>query len=126
MNEQLKQRIEENRAKHLRPAEEGRPQWLSLSSMVGKKITDLEGYVSFHFGMDTPVFNVCNVVFDDGARQSLQGEHDISYIPVQYRDDDTPGLTAADMYLCIDPGDIEEEDDEEFQEYLEDAERDDE
>lgn len=116
MDEHTKQRIETNRAKHLRTEEDGRTQWLSISSMMGKKVVDLEGYVSQRFGFDAPVFNVCNVIFEDGTRQHLQGEHDIVYFPA----DDVPGLTNRDLLLCFDPGDIDEDDDE-FQEYLDAA-----
>lgn len=113
MNEQTKQRIEENRAKHVRPG--SKLGWLSLASMAGKKIIDLEGYISQEFGLDSPVFNVCNVVFEDGTLLSLQGEHDTAYVPA----DDVPGLTKKDMLLCFDPGDIDEEDDEEDDEEYE-------
>lgn len=73
------------------------------------------------------VRNTPRITFDkQNRRQNLEGEHDIAYIPVQGgHTDDTPGLTAANMYLCMDPDDIDEEDVEEFEEYLEDAERDD-
>jgi hypothetical protein len=117
MNDETKQRIEEYRAKHLIPQDGSRTQWLSISSMMGKKVVDLEGYVSQRFGFDAPVFNVCNVIFEDGTRHHLQGEHDIVYFP----SDDVPGLTNRDLLLAFDPGDIDEEDDEEFQEYLDAA-----
>jgi hypothetical protein len=120
MNEQTKQRIDAARAKHLLPANKYGTCLLSISSMMGKKVTDLVGYVSQHFGYDAPVFNVSGVVFEDGTTQHLQGEHDIVYFPA----DDVPGLTNKDLLLCMDPDDIDEEDDEDFQEYLDAADED--
>lgn len=117
MNKETQDRVRLNRAKHLLPPDGSRTQWLSISSMMGKKVVDLEGYVSQHFGFDAPIFNVCNVIFEDGTRQHLQGEHDVVYFPA----DDVPGLTNRDLLLCMDPDDIDEEDADEYQEYLDAA-----
>lgn len=111
MNEQTKQRIEENRAKHIRPGSDGR---LSLVSMLGKKVIDLEGYISSEYGFDSPIFHVSGVVLEDGEILRLQGEHDIVYFPA----DDVPGLTNRDLLLCMDPDDIDEDEEEDFIEYL--------
>lgn len=111
MNEQTKQRMDAHRAKHLLPADKYGTQHLSISSMMGKKVVDLVGYISQEYGFDAPVFNVSAVVFEDGTRQHLQGEHDIVYFPA----DDVPGLTNRDLLLCMNPDDIADEDDEDFQ-----------
>lgn len=116
MNDETKKLMEETRAKHLRPG--SKLEYLSLASMTGKKIIDLEGYISQEFGLGAPVFNVSAVVFEDGTTIHLQGEHDIAYLCA---DDDEPGLTNKELLLAIDPNDIDEEDDEEFLEYLEAA-----
>lgn len=113
MDKQTKKRLTENRAKFIREGSEAN--WLSLAKVMGKKIIDLEGYISAQFGLDTPVFNVCHVVFEDGTLLSLEGEHDIAYVP---NDSDTPGLSVKDMLLCFDPGDIDNDDDEDFRQNL--------
>jgi hypothetical protein len=119
MNEQTKQRIDETRAKHLQPPDNYGTQHLSISSMMGKKVVDILGYVSQEYGFDSPVFCVSAVVFEDGTQERLQGEHDMVYFPA----DDVPGLTNLDLLLCMDPADIEEDDDDDFQEYLDDADK---
>jgi hypothetical protein len=116
MNDETKKLMEETRAKHLRP--DSKYGLLSLASMKGKKVIDMEGYISLEFGLNAPVFNVSAVVFEDGTTIRLQGEHDIAYLCA---DDDEPGLTNKDLLLAIDPNDIDEAGDEEFQEYLEAA-----
>ncbi len=67
--------------------------WISLTKLIGKKIVDLEGYLSTEFG--DPDFLLVNVVFEDGTRMGIEGEHDHPYL-VNYRtmpqpnfDDDT-------------------------------------
>jgi hypothetical protein len=74
---------------------------------MGKKVVDLHGFISYHFGGDTPVFYVTKVVFEDGTEHWLQGEHDIAYIPAQ--DDGTP--LSEDNLMAIEP--LEDEDDDE-------------
>lgn len=101
-----------NRAKHVR--QDSNMGWLSLASIVGKKIIDLEGHVSHKFGVDTPVFDISAVVFEDGTTMRLQGEHDIAYLPA----DDEPGVTKRELLLLTDPDDMDEEDEDELVEEL--------
>lgn len=79
---------------------------LSLSSIIGKKIVDVQGYISQQFGDDTPVFNVCNITLSDGTKLSVEGEHDIAYVPY---DDLIPGITEADMNNLVDPCDDDDQ-----------------
>jgi hypothetical protein len=88
--------------KHLAP---GSDYLLSLSSVMGKKVADLQGYVCREFGDDTPVFHIAKVVFDDGTDYWIEGEHDNAYIPSQ---DDGP-LSQENLDL-IDPPDDEDDD----------------
>ncbi len=56
---------------------------LSYSKMVGKKIKDIEGYISTEY--DEPTFKLCKIVFEDGSHQGVEGEHDFPYL-VDYDD----------------------------------------
>lgn len=67
--------------------------WLfSLNKFVGKKVVDVVGFPSDPFG-DTPLFRVYQIVFDDGTKIHVEGEHDVAYIPANDKlknmDDDT-------------------------------------
>lgn len=55
---------------------------LSYNKVSGKKIKDLTGFISNEFG--DPVFEIVNILFEDGTNESVGGEHDIAYI---YSDD---------------------------------------
>lgn len=87
---------------------------LSLSSIVGKPIKDVYGYVSGNFGF--PVFECTKIVFEDGTWEDLEGEHDIAYIPspAKHKELKTPALKklAPDEHF-EDPDDEDEDDDEE-------------
>lgn len=52
-----------------------------LSTLLGKKVAHVAGYVSTEFGSDTLVFKITRIVFEDGTHESVEGEHDIAYIP---------------------------------------------
>lgn len=54
---------------------------LSLNKLTGKKIVDVIGYPSCPFDENTPVFKICEVVFEDGTTVNVEGEHDTPYIP---------------------------------------------
>ncbi len=56
---------------------------LSYLKMTGKKVVDIEGYISTEY--DEPTFKLCEIVFDDGSRQGVEGEHDFPYL-VDYDD----------------------------------------
>ena len=51
---------------------------LSYMKMTGKKVVDIEGYVFTGFG--DPTFKLSEIVFDDGSRQNVEGEHDFPYL----------------------------------------------
>lgn len=51
-----------------------------LSELIGKRIVEIEGYPSNEFG--DPVFKIVQVVFDDGSKLWVEGEHDMPYIPI--------------------------------------------
>lgn len=55
--------------------------WLfSLSKYVDKKVVDILGYPSDPFG-GTPVFVISQLLFEDGTRLHVEGEHDTAYLP---------------------------------------------
>lgn len=91
--------MNDKQKQHLAP---GSDYLLSLSSIVGKPIKDVHGYVSHQFG--EPVFKVSKVVFEDDTDETLGGEHDIAYI-----DSENHPELADDNLNDIEP----EEDDEE-------------
>lgn len=59
--------------------------YLSLSKMMGKKVTDIVGYVSPQYG-DDPSFILCRVMFEDGSQAAVEGEHDCPYLTEGYGD----------------------------------------
>jgi hypothetical protein len=52
---------------------------ISLSKLTGRKIKDIVGSISTEYG--DPVFRVFKIVFEDGAEEFMEGEHDCPYIP---------------------------------------------
>ncbi len=50
----------------------------SLSELYGKKVIDLEGYVSNEFG--DSAFKLTRCVFEDGSTFDIEGEHDFPFI----------------------------------------------
>lgn len=50
----------------------------SYSKICGKKIKDLWGYVTTEFGDAT--FKLTTIVFEDGTKQGVEGEHDLPYL----------------------------------------------
>lgn len=55
--------------------------WLfSLNKLTGRKVVDVIGYPSDPFG-GVPLFKVSQIVFEDGTTISIEGEHDVPYIP---------------------------------------------
>ena len=71
----------------------GSEDWVfSLNKLVGKKIVDVLGYPADPF-RGTPLFKVSQIVFDDGTKIHVEGEHDVVYIPATSKlknmDDDT-------------------------------------
>lgn len=65
---------------------------ISLSKLVGKKIVDVIGYPADPFG-GTPLFKIRRIVFEDETTVTVEGEHDVPYIPakddLQNMDEDT-------------------------------------
>lgn len=54
---------------------------MKLSELAGKKVMDIDGYVTSEFGHDILVFKISKVVFEDGSTVWAEGEHDIAYLP---------------------------------------------
>jgi hypothetical protein len=52
---------------------------LSLSSIVGKPIVDVHGYITGEFNLLN--FQITKIVFADGKTEPVNGEHDCAYIP---------------------------------------------
>jgi hypothetical protein len=70
---------------------------ISLTKLSGKKIKDVEGYVSKEFG--DPAFQVTTLVFEDGTTTRFGGEHDIAYL--ENWGEEVPNLdmdTLNDLY----------------------------
>lgn len=60
----------------------------SFTKISGKKIKDIIGYISNEY--DEPTFKITDIIFEDGTKQGVEGEHDFPYI-VDY-DDKTSAL----------------------------------
>lgn len=60
---------------------EGSDWELSLNKLVSKKIVDVTGYASCPFDECTPVFKIYQIIFEDGTNISVEGEHDVPYLP---------------------------------------------
>ena len=56
----------------------------SLSQLTGKKIKDIAGYFSAEWGVDSLVFQLTQVEFEDGTHLWIEGEHDMPYVPPNY------------------------------------------
>lgn len=52
--------------------------YLSLTAVAGKKIKDIQGYITHEFG--DPTFQLCNIIFEDGSEMGCEGEHDLPYL----------------------------------------------
>lgn len=52
--------------------------WISLEKVVGKKIKEVQGYLSSEFG--DPVFQLFRIYFEDGSSCFVEGEHDMPYL----------------------------------------------
>jgi hypothetical protein len=55
-------------------------EWVSLSEMVGKRVVDIKGYISYEFG--DPTFKMITIEYDDGSEDICEGEHDFPYVVV--------------------------------------------
>jgi hypothetical protein len=53
---------------------------IGVSSVFGKKIIDVAGYVTQEFGEDTLTFKITRIVFGDDSSVDIEGEHDYPYI----------------------------------------------
>lgn len=62
---------------------------VSLAKLTGKKIVDITGYMNDEFD---PNMKLCAIVFEDGEKVYLGGEHDHVYI-----DCDIPGTTPEEL-----------------------------
>lgn len=59
-------------------AVEGSAYKQSLSKLIGKPIQDIHGYISQEF--DSPAFKLSCIVFADGTKLDVEGEHDFPYL----------------------------------------------
>lgn len=76
------------------PADAALPFEISLAKLVGRRIADVHGYVTDEFGQ--PNFKVTNIVFDDGTKVRVEGEHDFPYLSMDRRNT-PPGLDEATL-----------------------------
>lgn len=54
---------------------EGDDFWVSLNAATGKKIKDIVGYFSNPYGGGVS-FGLSQIIFDDGTKVWVEGEHD--------------------------------------------------
>jgi hypothetical protein len=54
---------------------------VSLSKLTGKKILDIHGMITYPFNKGENLFQLTEIVFEDGSKIFLEGEHDCPYIP---------------------------------------------
>ena len=52
--------------------------YISLSKLTGKKIADIEGYISSPYG--DALFIMSRIHFEDGSSLYCEGEHDMAYL----------------------------------------------
>lgn len=69
---------------------------LSLVKLAGQQIKDVVGYLTGEFGLDAPVFEITNIVLEDGTKIRVEGEHDCPYL-TPYNTESIPNL--SDEYL---------------------------
>jgi hypothetical protein len=56
------------------------PTWMhSLSKITNRKIVDVIGFPSLEFG-EPATFECCYVIFDNGEKLTMDGEHEIAYV----------------------------------------------
>jgi len=77
---------------------------VSLNKLVGKKVKDLEGYVSAPYG--ATVFALHRVVFEDDTDMWMEGAHDLAY-PYSY------GSTGKSAKFLVELDDLYDEDEDE-------------
>jgi len=71
----------------------------SLSLLAGKQIKDVAGYISAAFGRHTLVFKISYILFEDGSKLYVEGEHDIPYIGSQWEREGMAFPNLADEAL---------------------------
>ena len=59
-------------------ADDGSEFHLSFNKISKKKIKDMIGYVSTEYG--DPTFQISYILFEDGSKQYVEGEHDFPYL----------------------------------------------
>lgn len=74
---------------------DGSDWFVSLTKLTGKTIKDIEMYPSMEFGEAT--LKVCWVIFEDGTRLWVEGEHDFPYV-VDYSREDQILPAEEDLY----------------------------
>lgn len=63
---------------------EGSSYLQSLTKLIGKKISDIHGYIADEVGGGA-VFKPTQLIFEDGTKLGFEGEHDFPYL-VDYGD----------------------------------------
>lgn len=57
---------------------EGDSLHLSLKALTGKEIVDVYGFITSPWG--EPVFQISQILFKDGSKVWIEGEHDCPYL----------------------------------------------
>lgn len=76
----------------------------SLSELVGKKIKDIEGYISDAF--DDPFFKLERIIFEDGSFLWPEGEHDYPYV-YDHPKGDFPALSDDNLIALLEQEEAE-------------------
>ena len=67
---------------------------ISLLKLTDKQIVDIEGYISSEW--NSSHFAIVNIIFADGSRFSVEGEHDLAYIAEDLGDEQLEALLEED------------------------------
>lgn len=88
---------------------------IDLEKLVGRKILRIEGHPSSEFGTDTMVFQIHSIVFEDGKKVFVEGEHDCPYIPSDDAELNLDNDTLEGLYM---ESNGEQESDEDFKDRI--------
>lgn len=65
--------------------------WINLEKLAGKKIKEVQGYITNEFSSEDPCFKLFRIIFEDGSSSFCEGEHNIAYLP------EIPGVSSEEM-----------------------------
>jgi len=86
--------------------------WINLEKLAGKKIKEVQGYISTEFDSESPCFQLFRIIFEDDSSSFCEGEHDIAYLPKIPGVSDKEILNVYKTNPDYDPSEDQEEDEE--------------